>query len=147
MAKVPLPDRGQPLDLSYIYTLADAINNLSNQLSPAVNKQTTIDVASTGPQSVRTSDARFIGGYINVQQGSTTTSMAQTFKYSFSDFAYVPIVTATLISTDIGNTAASINSSLILTRVTTNSVEGVVTFGALGVASVGVNLIIAGIPV
>ena len=28
MAKIPLPQRGQPLDVTYIYQLADTINDL-----------------------------------------------------------------------------------------------------------------------
>ena len=31
MAKVPLPERGQPLDVTYIYQLADTLNDLSTQ--------------------------------------------------------------------------------------------------------------------
>ena len=50
MAKVPLPDRGQPLDLSYIYQLADAVNNLSNELSPTTARYITIDTP-VGPVS------------------------------------------------------------------------------------------------
>ena len=33
MAKIPLPQRGQPLDVTYIYQLTNAINDLSNQFS------------------------------------------------------------------------------------------------------------------
>jgi hypothetical protein len=36
---------------------------------------------------------------------------------------------------------------VVLTRVTTNRVEGVVRFNTIGVASVGVNLMIVGVPV
>jgi len=32
MAKIPLPELGQPLDVSYIYQLANAINELSLQV-------------------------------------------------------------------------------------------------------------------
>lgn len=148
MAKVPLPDRGQPLDLSYIYQLAEAINNLSNQLSPVNAKYTTIDTVSNGKQTVRTSDSRVVGGFINLTNSSVSTPGGeQEFTYSFSDFAYAPIVTATPIVTDTNNTQASKDVTVILTSVTTSRVDGVVKFNTTGVASIGINLLIVGIPV
>ena len=148
MAKVPLPDRGQPLDVSYIYQLAEAINNLSNELSPTTAKYTVIDTASNGKQSVRTSDARVVGGFVEVNNGSTTTpGSEQVFSYTFSDFAYVPIVSATPITTSLNSTDSSKDVSVVLTNITTNRVDGIVKFNTIGVSSVGVNLVIIGIPV
>lgn len=148
MAKVPLPDRGQPLDVSYLYQLAEAINNLSNELSPTVAKYTTIDTVSSGKQSIRTSDARVIGGFKAVTNNSSnTTGTEEPFSYTFSDFAYPPIVTATAITTDNQNSESSRNVSVILTSITTNRVDGYVKFNTIGTSSVGVNLIIVGIPV
>jgi len=148
MAKVPLPDRGQPLDLSYIYQLAEGINNLSNELSPTVTKYTTIDTVANGQQSVRTSNARITGGIVSVTNNTTTTSgTEEKFTYNFSDFAYVPIVTATPIITNQSTTTASKDIVVVLTRITTNSVEGIVKFNTVGVSSVSINLLIVGIPV
>lgn len=148
MAKVPLPDRGQPLDVSYLYQLAEAINNLSNELSPSTAKYTIIDTVSNGKQSVRTSDSRIIGGFVEVNNGSTTTpGSEQVFSYTFSDFAYVPIVTATPITTALNSTDSSKDVSVVLTNITSTRVDGVVKFNTIGVSSVGVNLVIVGIPV
>lgn len=147
MAKVPLPDRGQPLDLSYIYQLAEAINNLSNQLSPVNAKYTSIDIPNSLPQSVRTSDARIVGGIVSVTNTATNTSGTDVeFTYTFSDFAYKPIITATPIVTDIANTQASKDVTVVLTNITTTSVTGVVKFNTAGVGSIGINLLIVGIP-
>ncbi len=148
MAKVPLPDRGQPLDLSYIYQLAEAINNLSNQLSPVNAKYTSVDTVNSGKQTVRTSDTRIVGGIVKITNSTVSTpGSEQSFTYSFSDFAYAPIVTATPIITDTANTQASKDVSVILKEVTTGRVDGIVKFGSAGVASIGVNLVIIGIPV
>ena len=148
MAKVPLPDRGQPLDLSYIYQIAEAVNNLSNQLSPTTAKYTTVDTVSNGKQTIRTSDARIIGGFLAVTNSSSNTpGSEQEFSYSFTDFAYAPVVTVTPITTDENNTEASKDITVILTSVTTSRVDGVVKFNTIGVASVGINLVIVGIPV
>lgn len=148
MSKVTLPDRGQPIDVAYIYQLAEAINNLSNQLSPTIAKYTTIDTVSNGKQTVRTSDARVIGGFVSVTNGTANTQGTEVeFSYTFSDFAYTPIVTATPITTAADNTDSSKDISVVLTYVGVNRVDGVVKFNTIGISSVGINLVIIGIPV
>jgi len=146
MAKVPLPERGQPLDVTYIYQLADTINDLSTQVSSATYNYTTIDTVSAGKQSVKTSEARMIGGYVEIANNSTVSAgNEKTFSYDFpSDFKYQPIATATLVN--VGNTPAGQNANVILKVVTTSRVEGIVRFGASGDLSLAVNLIILGIP-
>lgn len=148
MSKVPLPERGQPLDLTYIYQIANALNDLSTQVTSTSNKYTSIDTVSGQTQLVKTADSRIIGGYVVVTNtDSNTTESEATFSYNFTDFQYVPIVTATPILVGEVATDASKDVSVILTSVTTNRVEGVVRFNTLGVSSVGINLIAIGIPV
>ena len=139
MAKVPLPERGQPLDVTYIYQLAETINNLSTQVSGATYNYTTIDTISAGKQNIKTSEARVIGGYVEVANNSTVSAgNEKTFAYDFpSDFKYAPIATATAVN--IGNTPAGQNVTVILKSVTTSRVEGVVRFGASGDLSLAVN--------
>lgn len=146
MAKIPLPERGQPLDVTYIYQLADAVNDLSTQVSSATYNYTTIDTTSAGKQNVKTSEARVIGGYVEVANNSTVnTGNEKTFSYNFpTDFKYAPIATATPVN--IGNTPAGQNVTVILKTVTTSRVEGIVRFGASGDLSLAVHLIIIGIP-
>jgi hypothetical protein len=146
MAKVPLPERGQPLDVTYIYQLAEAVNDLSTQVSSATYNYTTIDTVSAGKQNIKTSEARVIGGYKEVTNNtSVTASYEQTFSYDFpSDFKYAPIVTATPVN--FGNTAAGQDVSVVIKTVTTSRIDGVVKFNVGGTASVGVNLIVIGIP-
>lgn len=148
MSRVPLPERGQPLDLSYVYQIANAVNELAAQLSPAVGRFTSVDTPGAGPQSIRTSDARLVGGFTTVPNNRTTSPDGEgTFFYNFNEFKYVPVVTATPILTGSTNTDSGTDISVVLTRVTTNSVEGVVRFNTIGVADVGINLIAIGIPI
>lgn len=149
MSKVPTPDRGQPLDVSYIYQLAEAINDVSSSISRTSSRDTSVDTVSAGTQTVRTSDARIVGGYVTVTNNSSTSPDGEgSFSYNFSgDFAYVPIVTATPILIEEASTEAGKDISVVLTKVTTNRVEGVVRFNTIGVASVGINLLAVGIPV
>jgi hypothetical protein len=146
MAKVPLPERGQPLDVSYIYQVTNALNQLSDQVSSATYNYTTIDTVSAGKQNIKTSEARMIGGFIQVANNSTqTASSTKTFTYTFPrDFKYTPIVTASPVN--IGKTAAGENVTVIITDITTSSVSGLVRFNASGDVSTVVNLIIIGIP-
>ena len=146
MAKLPLPERGQPLDVSYIYQLASAVNDLSSQVSPATYKYVTVDTAGVGKQSVKASEARIIGGYVEVANNASKTAGDEvSFSYDFpSDFKYAPISTATPIN--VGNTEAGRNVSVILKTVTTSKIEGTVKFNTTGDVSVAVNLIVIGIP-
>jgi hypothetical protein len=148
MSRVPLPERGQPLDLAYIYQLANAVNEIAVQLSPTAGRYTSIDTVSAGTQNVRTSDARIVGGYVTVSNNSTTSPDGEgSFSYNFSDFQYVPVVTATPILVNEASTDAGKDVSVVLTQVTTNRVEGIVRFNTIGIASVGVNILAVGIPV
>jgi hypothetical protein len=124
----------------------DTLNQLSTEVSSATYNYTTVDTVSAGKQSVKTSEVRMIGGYVEVANNSTVTAASEkSFSYDFpSDFKYQPIATATPVN--IGNTPAGQNVSVILKTVTTSKVEGVVRFGASGDLSLAVNLIIIGIP-
>lgn len=148
MSKIPLPERGQPLDLSYIYQIAETVNELASQLSPTTARYTSIDTVSAGTQNVRTSDSRIVGGYLTVANNSTTSPDGEgSFSYNFNDFAYAPIITATPVLVGDAATESGKDITIVLTKVTTNRVEGVVKFNTIGVANVGVNLLAVGIPV
>jgi hypothetical protein len=146
MAKLPLPERGQPLDVAYIYQVVNTINELSTQVSPATQKYVTIDTPNLGKQSVKASEARIIGGYKEVANNATYNSGQQVSRsYEFgTDFKYVPVVTATPIN--IGATEAGKNVSVVLTSVTTSKVDFNVTFNSTGDLSIAVNFLIVGIP-
>lgn len=146
MAKVPLPERGQPIDVAYLYQLTNSLNQLSDQVSTATYNYATIDTVSAGKQNIKTSEARVIGGYISVANNSTVTaSTTKTFTYAFpSDFKYTPIVTSSVINS--GKTSAGENVSVVLTDVTRSSVSGLVRFNASGDVSTIVNIIVIGVP-
>lgn len=146
MARIPLPERGQPIDVTYIYQLANAINELSTQVSPASYKYVTVDTQEAGKQSVKSSEARIVGGYIEVANNSSVNAgNEKSFFYDFpADYKYAPIATATPVN--IGDTPAGKNVSVILKSVTTSRVEGIVRFNTSGDVSVAVNLLIVGIP-
>ena len=145
MAKLPLPERGQPLDVTYIYQIVDVINDLATQVSSTSSNYTTIDSGTAGKQNIKTSDAKIVAGYVQVvnNQNVNVTDI-QTFEYNFGgDFKFPPTVTATLLN--ITGTPAGTNATVVLTKVESNRVFGTVKFNTAGVASVGVNIIAIGI--
>lgn len=146
MAKVPIPERGQPLDVAYLYTLANAINQNADAISAATYNYTTIDTTSSGKQNIKTSEARMIGGFVTVSLDSTVTAaQTKSFTYTFpSDFKYTPIVTASPVNS--GKTTAGEDVTVVLTDITRSSVTGFVRYNANGQVSTIVNLIIIGIP-
>ena len=146
MAILPVPERGQPLDVSTISQIVNAINTLSTSVTSSTYKYVTVDTQGAGKQSVKTSDAKIIGGYVDVTNNSSQNAGDEvSFSYPFSDFKFAPIVTATPVN--VTNTPAGKNVSVILKPVTTTKVEGVVKFNTTGEATIGVNLLIVGIPI
>jgi len=146
MAILPVPERGQPLDVTYIYQIVKAINDLSTQVSPSTFKYVTVDTPNAGKQSVKASEARIIGGYVQVTTSTTQTAgSSQPFSYNFpNDFKFAPVVTATPVN--VGNTDAGRDVTVTLKSVSTSKVEGTVKFNAGGDTSIGINLVIIGIP-
>jgi hypothetical protein len=146
MSILPVPERGQPLDVTYIYSIVKAVNELSEQISPGTYKYVTLDTPTAGKQSVKASEARIIGGYVQVTTSQTQTAgSSQPFSYNFSsEFKFAPIVTATPIN--IGNTDAGKDVTVTLKSISTSKVEGLVKFNAAGDTSIGINLVIIGIP-
>jgi hypothetical protein len=146
MAKIPLPERGQPLDLSYIYQVANAVNELSNDVSSSVYKYVTVDTPVSGKQSVKITESKVVGAFVEVANNTDiVVGNERAFSYSFqTDFKFPPIVTATVINT--GNTPAGKNTTVILNPPTTGKIDGVVRFNTAGNVSVNVNIIAIGIP-
>jgi hypothetical protein len=147
MAKISPPEKGQPLDVSYIYQLANAINSLSDDVgSASTNKYVTVETGITGAQSLRTSQSRFVGGYYQVVNNTNVTATEdRPFFYDFKpEFKYAPIVTASPIN--VGGTDAGKDVTVILKSITTSRVEGIVKFNKSGTLTVGVNIIAIGIP-
>ena len=145
MAKLSPPDRGQPLDLSYIRQIVSAVNDLSNQLSPEIANSTVVDTTS-GRQEVRTANSRIVGGYKTIAYDSSKTQSSEVaFEYPYNDFKLAPIVTVTPVL-EANATLASKDITVVLTTVATNHVAGIVRFNSQGVATVGLNIIAVGIP-
>lgn len=140
------PNPGQPLDATYIFELANAINKIATQLSTSPTAQIlTVDTPTAGKQSVKTSEARIIGGYKEVVSNSVSAGAVVSWTYDFTaDFKYPPIATATPIS--VAGAEAGKSVSVMIKTVGQNSISGTVTFAGSGDLTVGINIILIGIP-
>jgi hypothetical protein len=146
MAKIPLPERGQPLDVSYIYELAQAVNDLSKEMSPATYDYVTVHTPANGPQNRKANEVRVIGAIIKVASSASVIPGTQLpFSHSFAgEFRFPPVITATPVN--VGQTPAGANVTVVLNDPSTSSVSGFVKFNASGEASLNINLMIIGIP-
>jgi hypothetical protein len=141
MAKVPLPERGQPIDVAYIAQITNAVNQLSDKLVTTGYNYSTIS-----GRDLPTSDVRVVAASISVSSGSSqTANRTQTFEFPYGiDFASVPIATATILNN--GETNAGDAATVVLTNVNAHRLSGLVKFQQTGNVTTNVNLIVVGIP-
>jgi len=146
MAKVPLPDRGQPLDVTYLYQIANALNDAVDTISTATYNYTTVDTRGIGKEDVKNSNAKVYAAYKDIVTNETvSSSTTKTFSIDFaSEFKYPPIVTATAVNT--GTSTIGNDVFAIITSVSTSRVEGIVRFNSSGSVSTSVNIIAVGLP-
>lgn len=145
MAKIPLPERGQPLDVTYINTLSNAINELTDIVSSSTDQNVSLYVNGSNERK-RVNQVVFLASYVPVVSSGTKSSGEQfTFPITYSiPFKHPPIITATPVN--IAGTVAGKNVTIVLNDITASSAQGIVTFNTTGDLSIGVNLIIVGIP-
>lgn len=145
MAKIPTPDRGQPLDVSYIYQIVEAINELSSQVSSSTYKYASIDTAN-GTESTLISEMKVVAGQASITDTNITAGKSVPFSYSFptGEFMYPPIVTATPYLQ--ATTTAGKNMVVVIESITASKVSGSITFAVAGSASVKLNIIAIGVP-
>jgi hypothetical protein len=147
MARIPTPDRGQPLDVTYIYQIVEAINDLSSQMSSAKYKYASIDT-SDGNQSTLLTDTKLVAGEASVYQvitAVTPDTPPKTFSYSFKgEFKYPPIVSATPVLLE--GTSAGLDVAVVIQSITNGVVNGFVKFNSGGSVALKVHIIAIGIP-
>lgn len=141
MARVPIPQQGQPLDVSYIATLAEAINQLSEEGSALAQGNNFIlkGRLTETPASYKLYGAQVIAQEINLIAG-TSSIAEQTISFSPYNFANPPIVTATLVNPS--DPAAWV----YVKNITSGSANIIVEFPGSENNSAAVNVIAIGIP-
>lgn len=141
MARVPSPQPGQPLDLSYIATLADAVNQLSDAGSVYAQSNNFIlkGRLNDTPASYKLYGAQVFAQEIIFASGTSDT-LEQTVSFSPYNFANPPIVSATLV--DPSNASATVS----LKNVTSGSVTVIVKFPTSQNNKTAVSILAIGMP-
>jgi hypothetical protein len=144
--KLPVPQRGQPLDVSFVYDIVNSINELWNRVAVNASEYASLWTIA-GRKSVRATEIKFISGQVQLSKTSVTANTFEEFSYNFDiAFRYPPVVTASPISI-ASATDASKSCYVIITEVSPSGVKGVVKFEIAGNISMAVNLIAIGVPV
>lgn len=147
MSNLPTPDRGQPIDVPYIYNIVTAINNISDQVSASSQKYTTIYTRDSQKQDLRTADTKFFASFVDLpQQLDVNTGDTREFSFDISalGFKYPPVATVSPVNT--GTSVASNDVNVIISSVTTSRIDGFVRFNSSGKVDIAVNIIAIGIP-
>jgi hypothetical protein len=150
MAKViPLPTRGQPLDVSFIYDLAEGVNSLTAGLASQKGSVNVKGQTDKSTNSAKTVNSTIFATYVNavenatIQQGQIVALKPIDFNYGFST---PPIVIATPVA-DKNSLVVGQSATVVLTDVTTSQAKLSVRFAESGNAvTLGVNVLIIGIP-
>lgn len=141
--KIPLPERGQPIDLAYMYQMASAINDLSNKLSG----NTATSVINNGidlREDATTNNLRFFASTVTYQSGSVGAGTSRDWSVDFSPaFLYVPVVTAT-VQNNTSSTAGN-NITLVIKNITTGRADGNIRYNEAGSIDITINVIAVGI--
>ena len=99
MAQIELPERGQPLDISYIYNLVKQVQNLQDVFSTAFSRIKYRDVST--PSNLSAANLVFYAETLKITNGnlSTQTNATSTFDYS-GMFKTTPVVVCSVTSLD-----------------------------------------------
>jgi hypothetical protein len=91
MAQIELPDRGQPLDISYLFRIAQEINRVSELVASSVSKIKYRDTST--PSQTSTSNLVFYAETLKIVDGnlSVQSNTPATFDYS-GIFKTTPVV-------------------------------------------------------
>ena len=91
MAQIELPDRGQPLDISYLFRIAKEINRVSELVASSISKIKYRDTST--PSQTSTSNLVFYAETLKIVDGnlSVQSNTPATFDYS-GVFKTTPVV-------------------------------------------------------
>ena len=91
MAQIELPDRGQPLDISYLFRIAQEINRVSELVASSISKIKYRDTPT--PSQTSTSNLVFYAETLKIVDGnlSVQSNTPATFDYS-GIFKTTPVV-------------------------------------------------------
>lgn len=141
--KIPLPERGQPIDLAYMYQIANSINDLSNQISGTISTST-VNNGIELREDLSTNNLKFFATTVTYEAGSVSAGTSRDWDVTFSpSFLYVPVVTAT-VQNNTSSTAGN-NITMVIKNITTGRVDGNIRYNEAGSINISINVIAVGL--
>jgi len=140
MAAISLPERGQPLDVNYIYEMVSQINSIENRIAI---RNTSVSTINNNTDT--TSNLKFYAEQKALITSEAKANTTETITFTYPRFKFTPVVTATVLN----NSGSTSGDDVICTvrNLTTSTAAVVVRFNAAGKVDLFVNLIAIGIPV
>lgn len=139
MATINTPSRGQPIDVTLLSSIVDAVSDLQNANNTAT--QSSVNKVKANTQSLK-----FYAETQSISINNITTSPEQKFSFAYPAFLNVPVAIVGLTNTT--STVAGANAATaVLTSVGTERAEGVIKFpsGSGGSVTMQVNIILVGL--
>ena len=145
MGNLPLPDKHQPLDVKFFYSIVEEVNSLSAQAATVTNKYTNIMSPGITETQLLTGNVRMSAVFVDISKAGVNQGDRVEFTHQLrSGFKYPPIVTATCVTST--NSEVSRSAYSVLNSITTRLVKGEVVCSYSGDLQVYVNLIAVGVP-
>jgi hypothetical protein len=145
MASISLPEKGQPIDVNYIYEMASQINNITNTISVRSSSSSQVNkvIETTG-------NLRFFAATLPVSAKTASSNEVidmPDFNYSSAGFNKTPVVVATVLNNGgVSGVDAGNSATVVLDSIGTSQATGVLRFGLSGGLNISINLIAIGIP-
>jgi hypothetical protein len=139
MAAISLPERGQPLDVNYIYEMVSQINSIENRIAIRNTSVSTVNANSD-----TTSNIKFYAEELALTTTEAKANATDSVTFTFPRFKFTPVVTASIFNRS-GSTPGD-DVIFTLRNITTSSATVVVRFNSSGKVDLRVNLIAIGIP-
>jgi hypothetical protein len=139
MAQIELPDRGQPLDISYLFRIAQEINRVSELVGATLSKIKYRDTST--PSQLLTANLQFYAQTLKIVDGNLSVQSSTRADFDYSGlFKTTPVVVCSVTSeTGVSNLYA------VLGAVTQNSCQvNVFSSATSGAFSADVSIIAIG---
>jgi hypothetical protein len=140
MGAIPLPERGQPLDLNYLYEVVNQLNNITNTVTSKSNA-----ISRINSQSLTTSNLVIFGDSKPFSADNVAINSNTTVTFNFNQpFKFPPVIVCSIenrLNNSIGQNVVS-----TVTQVNNSGATVNLRFGTAGVVGLVVNIIAIGIP-
>jgi hypothetical protein len=147
MARLPLPNRAQPLDVNYIYQIANELNALSEEGSAlAQGNNFLFSGRDEPPRSSKIYGAQIFAAVKKATKEVVNASETESITFDFQPgFAYPPVVQATIENS--GRTITPVGATVNIQSVSTSSAVAVISFARSGAFTANIHLTAIGLPV